>query len=58
MVEKMMVAGALLILVSYLGLLFRPNPREAPTWTVVGLAAGLLLSVGGAVAGLLIRILL
>jgi cyanate permease len=45
--EKMMLPfvllGCVTVLVSYFGLLFRPNHKEAPTWTVWGLLLGMLM---------------
>jgi multisubunit Na+/H+ antiporter MnhB subunit len=44
------IASATLLTLAYFGLLFRDNPREAPTWTVVGIIAGVLGIAGAAIA--------
>jgi hypothetical protein len=44
------ITAVSLTIVSYFGLLFRPDPREAPTWVVVGLIAGVLGMAGAAIA--------
>jgi hypothetical protein len=52
--QAIIIAGGVLLGVSWLGLLFRPNPREAPTWVVWGLFSGLVLSLGGVIAAMIL----
>jgi tetrahydromethanopterin S-methyltransferase subunit E len=44
------IAAAALTVVSYFGLLLRPNPHEAPTWVAWGLVVGAIGMAGSALA--------
>jgi inhibitor of KinA sporulation pathway (predicted exonuclease) len=59
--EKVMlplvVLGCATVLVSYFGLLFRHNPKEAPTWTVWGLLLGMLMLLATMLTALVSKLL-